>query len=81
MSISTPSASPRCLRALSIGTCTVVPSRILSSDCVGKTYLAQTLAKAMQVPFVIVDATTLTEAGYVGDDVETVLRRLIQAGR
>ena len=46
---------------------------------VGKTYLAQTLAKVMNVPFVIVDATTLTEAGYVGDDVETVLQRLIQA--
>ena len=46
---------------------------------VGKTYLAQTLAKVMNVPFVIADATTLTEAGYVGDDVETVLQRLIQA--
>lgn len=52
---------------------------LLGPTGVGKTYLAQTLAKAMQVPFVIVDATTLTEAGYVGDDVETVLRRLIQA--
>ena len=46
---------------------------------VGKTYLAQTLAKVMNVPFVITDATTLTEAGYVGDDVETVLQRLLQA--
>lgn len=46
---------------------------------VGKTYLAQTLARAMQVPFVIVDATTLTEAGYVGDDVESMLHRLIDA--
>ena len=46
---------------------------------VGKTYLAQTLAHVMNVPFVIADATTLTEAGYVGDDVETVLQRLIQA--
>ena len=45
----------------------------------GKTYLAQTLAHVMNVPFVIADATTLTEAGYVGDDVETVLQRLIQA--
>ena len=45
----------------------------------GKTYLAQTLAKVMNVPFCIVDATTLTEAGYVGDDVETVLQRLIEA--
>lgn len=52
---------------------------LLGPTGVGKTYLAQTLAKAMQVPFVIVDATTLTEAGYVGADVETVLRRLIQA--
>ena len=52
---------------------------LLGPTGVGKTYLAQTLAKAMQVPFVIVDATTLTEAGYVGDYVETVLRRLIQA--
>ena len=52
---------------------------LLGPTGVGKTYLAQTLPKAMQVPFVIVDATTLTEAGYVGDDVETVLRRLIQA--
>ena len=43
----------------------------------GKTYLASTLAHVMNVPFAIVDATTLTEAGYVGDDVETVLQRLI----
>ncbi|MDY4678049.1 ATP-dependent Clp protease ATP-binding subunit ClpX [Bifidobacterium tsurumiense] len=46
---------------------------------VGKTYLAQTLASVMNVPFVITDATTLTEAGYVGDDVETVLQRLLKA--
>ncbi len=46
---------------------------------VGKTYLAQTLAKALQVPFAIADATTLTEAGYVGEDVENILLRLIQA--
>lgn len=45
----------------------------------GKTYLASTLAHVMNVPFAIVDATTLTEAGYVGDDVETVLQRLIEA--
>ncbi|MDD6263145.1 MAG: ATP-dependent Clp protease ATP-binding subunit ClpX [Clostridiales bacterium] len=45
----------------------------------GKTYLAQTLAKLMQVPFAIADATTLTEAGYVGEDVENILLRLIQA--
>lgn len=46
---------------------------------VGKTILAQTLAKILQVPFAIADATTLTEAGYVGDDVENVLVRLLQA--
>ena len=46
---------------------------------VGKTYLAQTLAKILDVPFAIADATTITEAGYVGDDVENVLLRLIQA--
>ena len=45
----------------------------------GKTLLAQTLAKILKVPFAIADATTLTEAGYVGDDVENVLVRLIQA--
>ena len=52
---------------------------LLGPTGVGKTYLAQTLAKVMNVPFVITDATTLTEAGYVGDDVETVLQRLISA--
>ncbi len=46
---------------------------------VGKTFLAQTLAKTLQVPFAIADATTLTEAGYVGEDVENILLRLIQA--
>ena len=46
---------------------------------VGKTFLAQTLAKTLQVPFAISDATTLTEAGYVGEDVENILLRLIQA--
>ncbi len=46
---------------------------------VGKTILAQTLARILQVPFAIADATTLTEAGYVGDDVENVLVRLLQA--
>ncbi len=45
----------------------------------GKTMLAQTLAKLLNVPFAIADATTLTEAGYVGDDVENVLTRLLQA--
>lgn len=46
---------------------------------VGKTFLAQTLARTLQVPFAIADATTLTEAGYVGEDVENILVRLVQA--
>ena len=45
----------------------------------GKTYLAQTLARILDVPFAIADATSVTEAGYVGDDVDTILLRLIQA--
>lgn len=45
----------------------------------GKTLLAQTLARFLNVPFAISDATTLTEAGYVGEDVENILLRLIQA--
>ena len=45
----------------------------------GKTYLAQTLARTLNVPFAIADATTVTEAGYVGDDVENILLKLIQA--
>lgn len=45
----------------------------------GKTFLAQTLAKILNVPFAVADATTLTEAGYVGEDVENILLRLIQA--
>ncbi len=45
----------------------------------GKTYFAQTLAKILNVPFAIADATTLTEAGYVGEDVENILLRLLQA--
>lgn len=59
-----------CKRAISL--CWVRPG-------VGKTLLAQTLAKKLEVPFVIADATTLTEAGYVGEDVENILLRLIQA--
>ncbi len=47
---------------------------------VGKTLLAQTLARILEVPFTIADATTLTEAGYVGEDVENILVRLLQAG-
>ena len=52
---------------------------LLGPTGVGKTFLAQTLAKVMQVPFVIADATSLTEAGYVGEDVENILLKLIQA--
>ncbi|WP_417019443.1 ATP-dependent Clp protease ATP-binding subunit ClpX [Anaerotruncus massiliensis (ex Liu et al. 2021)] len=52
---------------------------MLGPTGVGKTLLAQTLAKMLNVPFAIADATTLTEAGYVGEDVETILLRLLQA--
>jgi ATP-dependent Clp protease ATP-binding subunit ClpX len=52
---------------------------LLGPTGVGKTMLAQTLAKVLNVPFAIADATTLTEAGYVGEDVENILLRLIQA--
>lgn len=45
----------------------------------GKTFLAQTLAKSLNVPFAIADATALTEAGYVGEDVENILLKLLQA--
>ncbi len=52
---------------------------LLGPTGVGKTLLVQTLAKALDVPFAIADATTLTEAGYVGEDVENILLKLIQA--
>ncbi len=52
---------------------------LLGPTGVGKTMLAQTLAKILNVPFAIADATTLTEAGYVGEDVENILLRLVQA--
>ncbi len=52
---------------------------LIGSTGTGKTLLAQTLANLLDVPFTIVDATSLTEAGYVGDDVETILTRLLQA--
>jgi ATP-dependent Clp protease ATP-binding subunit ClpX len=52
---------------------------LIGSTGVGKTLLAQTLARILHVPFTIVDATTLTEAGYVGEDVENILVRLLQA--
>ncbi len=53
---------------------------LLGPTGVGKTLLAQTLARVLDVPFTIADATTLTEAGYVGEDVENILVRLLQAG-
>ncbi|WRS28910.1 ATP-dependent Clp protease ATP-binding subunit ClpX [Oscillospiraceae bacterium MB08-C2-2] len=52
---------------------------LLGPTGVGKTLLAQTLARVLDVPFAVADATTLTEAGYVGEDVENILLRLIQA--
>lgn len=52
---------------------------LLGPTGVGKTYLAQTLARILNVPFAIADATTLTEAGYVGEDVENILLKLVQA--
>ena len=52
---------------------------LLGPTGVGKTYIAQTLARSLDIPFAIADATTLTEAGYVGEDVENILLRLIQA--
>src|SRR3954469_13436713 len=53
---------------------------LLGPTGVGKTLLAQTLARILDVPFTIADATTLTEAGHVGEDVENILVRLLQAG-
>ena len=53
---------------------------LIGTTGVGKTLLAQTLARILDVPFTIADATTLTEAGYVGEDVENILVRLLQAG-
>jgi len=52
---------------------------LIGPTCSGKTLLAQTLAKILNVPFAIADATSLTEAGYVGEDVENILLKLIQA--
>lgn len=59
------------LRDLGADTCTLAGS--------GKTLLAKTLARLVNVPFVTADATTLTQAGYVGEDVESVLLKLLQA--
>ena len=52
---------------------------LIGSTGSGKTLLAQTLAKVLDVPFAIADATTLTEAGYVGEDVENIVLKLVQA--
>ena len=52
---------------------------MLGPTGVGKTHVAQTLARIIDVPFTIADATSLTEAGYVGEDVENILLKLIQA--
>src|SRR3712207_9380667 len=57
---------------------TLFPYTTLFRSC-GKTHLAQTLARMLNVPFAIADATALTEAGYVGEDVENILLKLIQA--
>src|SRR5213594_3787363 len=68
-------------RAKKVGDVELTKSNVLlvgPTGC-GKTYLAQTLAKILDVPFAIADATSLTEAGYVGEDVENILLRLIQA--
>ena len=70
-------------RVLSVGESDVELQKsnilMMGSTGSGKTYLAQTLAKILNVPFAIADATTLTEAGYVGEDVENILLKLIQA--
>src|SRR3546814_2190242 len=54
-------------------------SDVCSSDLTGKTLFASTIARALDVPFVVVDATSLTEAGYVGEDVESIITKLLQA--
>ena len=68
------------MKSISIDDVELEKSNILmiGTTGTGKTYLAQTLARLLNVPFAIADATTLTEAGYVGDDVESMLVRLLQ---
>src|SRR6266403_1733936 len=63
------------------GDCELSKSNILliGPTGTGKTLLAQTLSRMLDVPFAIVDATTLTEAGYVGEDVENIILKLLQA--
>src|SRR6266550_3908711 len=57
----------------------VLDQYVIGQDRAKKTLLAQTLARILDVPFTIADATTLTEAGYVGEDVENILVRLLQS--
>src|SRR3546814_5726385 len=64
----------RCALVTGVQTCALP----ISTGC-GKTLLAQTLAKTFDVPFTMADATTLTEAGYVGEDVENIILKLLQA--
>ena len=70
----------RLARPMSLGDVEIAKSNVLlmGPTGVGKTLLAQTLAKMLHVPFAMVDATTLTEAGYVGEDVENIILRLLQ---
>ena len=70
----------RLARPMALGDVEIAKSNVLlmGPTGVGKTLLAQTLAKMLHVPFAMVDATTLTEAGYVGEDVENIILRLLQ---
>src|SRR5215467_13877581 len=75
---------PRCSSATSVSRSATTSSRTTSNILLigptgtGKTLLAQTLAKLLSVPFTIVDATTLTEAGYVGEDVENIILKILE---
>lgn len=63
-----------------VSTCPVQPvsNHVLPPTAAGKTLLAQTLARCLDVPFAICDCTTLTQAGYVGEDIESVIAKLLQ---